>query len=64
MDDHDDGEVEYDSGPFCRHWSDPSDCEVVCDNCGHPCYMHEYGDDDTSCKEEDCDCTAWMESET
>ena len=21
-------ESEYDSGPFCRHWYDPADCEI------------------------------------
>lgn len=30
------------SGPFCRHYSDPGDCEAVCSSCGHTCRNH-YG---------------------
>lgn len=46
---------DWDTGPFCRHWADPSDCEKVCGRCGHVCRRHE----DDSC--DDCDCTVWME---
>lgn len=56
--DEDDSEREdYDSGPFCRHWSDPADCEIVCANCGHRCGQHE----DSECSE--CNCEEWKESE-
>ena len=55
-------EQDWDSGPFCRHWSD-CDCEEVCANCGHRCTAHSYGDDETDCLEDDCDCQAWVESE-
>ena len=53
-----DGDYEpqdYDSGPFCRHWSDPLDCEEVCARCGHTCGSHYYD----SCDK--CDCSEWLE---
>lgn len=28
------------SGPFCRHWSDPGECDAVC-KCGHKCCEHD-----------------------
>jgi hypothetical protein len=31
---------EYDTGPFCQHWSDPSDCEEKCARCGLECRRH------------------------
>lgn len=34
----------YESGPFCKHWGDPSDCEEVCARCGHPCCAHGAGE--------------------
>ena len=49
---------EYNSGPFCRHWSDPSDCEEVC-LCDHRCGRHESDADDGACL--DCDCSQWRE---
>jgi len=30
----DDEYEEFDSGPFCIHWVDPSECDEVCLNCG------------------------------
>ncbi len=40
---------DYDSGPFCQHWCDPSDCDTKC-NCGHTCGQHNwYGDDCDIC---------------
>lgn len=33
--DREDGD--YDSGPFCVHWSD-WECIRPCGNCGHPCH--------------------------
>ena len=47
----------YESGPFCRHWGDPSDCDIRCAACGHRCGIH--GDD--SCDESGCSCTEWKE---
>ncbi len=35
--------VTYDSGPYCRHYSDPSECEDVCSWCGHRCADHQFG---------------------
>ena len=45
---------EYESGPFCRHWSDPADCDQLC-VCGHKCCQHR-GDE---CQE--CDCEQFKE---
>lgn len=50
---------DYESGPFCRHFSDPSDCEKVCANCGHGCMQHNCDSGDYSCEE--CDCGCWIE---
>jgi len=52
--------ADYESGPFCRHWRDPSDCDEVCAECGHRCVDHGFSDGDSSCDE--CDCTAWKEA--
>lgn len=52
---------DYESGPFCRHWSDPADCEEVC-VCGHGCIEHAW-DGDTLCDVQDCDCLEWREKE-
>lgn len=54
--DDDDGEVH--SGPFCQHWADPVDCELVC-TCGHKCGRHEMYD--LNCK--DCGCARFADSE-
>ena len=47
---------EYDSGPFCRHYGDPSDCDEVCDNCGCRCTRHGFAEPG-ACM--DCDCKEW-----
>ena len=60
-DDVDDADGEYDSGPFCRHWTDPLDCEERCTGCGHRCGNHDSLGDLTQCDE--CDCTEWQEKE-
>lgn len=31
----------YESGPFCQHYSDPSECEEVCATCKHECRQHD-----------------------
>lgn len=36
-----DDSEDYDSGTFCRHYADPSDCEERC-ICGHKCPQHDY----------------------
>jgi hypothetical protein len=51
---------EYHSGPFCRHFGDPSDCDEVCLSCGHHCCKHDYCDP-YACME--CECSAWKEIE-
>lgn len=54
---------EYDSGPFCRHWSDPADCDEKCADCGHDCTGHAWGDGDTYCLDASCKCEEWKESD-
>ncbi len=56
----DEEERDWDTGPFCRHWSDPSDCDIECANCSDPCPKHGAEDGDYSCSE--CDCKEWVES--
>ncbi len=52
----------YESGPFCRHWYDASDCDIVCATCGHRCIDHGFGDGaESSCQY--CACQQWKEPE-
>ncbi len=44
---------EWDSGPYCRHWGDPCDCEDLC-VCGHQCHEHSYHGDE--CEVDGCKC--------
>jgi len=44
---------DYETGPFCRHWLDPYDCDEPC-VCGHPCCRHS-NYTDGSCNECDCE---------
>ena len=46
---------DYDSGPFCIHWSGLSDCDEVC-ACGHKC--REHYDSEPCCV---CDCHKFKE---
>lgn len=52
----------YESGPYCRHWADPSDCEIClsgCANCGHSGLEHDF-EDNGKCNE--CsDCPGWKD---
>ena len=48
----------YETGPFCRHWFDPSDCRDDCAYCGHRCPEHEIGHT-TECAE--CDCPEYKD---
>ena len=53
----------YESGPFCRHWGDPADCDAKCANCGHICRVHEF-ESPGECvdgRDGDCDCKEWKE---
>jgi hypothetical protein len=52
---------EYVSGPYCRHWSDPSDCEIKCENCGHLCGEHGRGGHDPDCDVDGCNCKEWKD---
>ena len=39
----------YDTGNFCKHYSDPSDCDEICE-CGHKCFEHSiYSGDCCGC---------------
>lgn len=49
----------YESGPFCRHWGDPADCDIVCASCGHRCTRHRAEDGESECT--DCECERWVE---
>lgn len=59
----DDDAPDHDSGPFCRHWGDPYDCERLC-TCGHACRRHCrdgnacHGDAD---EDADCACAAFTD---
>jgi hypothetical protein len=55
----DDAWDNYESGPFCRHWGDPSDCDELCLTCNHRCVDHGFSD--SECNE--CDCGGWKEGE-
>lgn len=50
--------ADYDSGPFCRHWSsllDEEGCLRRCTRCGHGCLRH-LEDESGRCEEPGCDC--------
>jgi hypothetical protein len=52
---------DYESGPFCRHWTDPDYCDKVCKTCGHPCPRHYSPESPDAC--EKCDCMGWVEDD-
>jgi hypothetical protein len=58
-------EQEIESGPFCRHFADPVDCDELCGNpaCRHKCCEHEpqCGNDTGQCDVDNCTCTAWVD---
>lgn len=56
------GDTDYDTGPFCRHWGDPSDCDIECAHCGCRCPEHGQEEGDFECY--NCDnCETWEELE-
>jgi len=57
-----DDRSDYDSGPFCRHWGDPSDCDEVCLTCGHKCCEHDHCGD-LVCHVEGCECKEFKDAE-
>ena len=52
----------YESGPFCRHWGDPADCDDLC-VCGHKCCEHAQPDGSFPTECSMCDCSEWREQE-
>lgn len=52
MADEESGWGDYESGPFCRHWSSPLDCDEVC-ICSHTCTQHAFAEPG-ECNE--CEC--------
>jgi hypothetical protein len=55
----DDEAEDWNSGPFCRHWGDPSDCNEKCAACGHWCSAHSQSDTLQDCRE--CDCAGFTD---
>lgn len=45
------------SGPYCRHWREPGECDEKCARleCGHLCGVHG----DSGC--DACACEEWVE---
>ena len=56
----DDDWSDYESGPFCQHWSDPSSCEELCAKCGHSCLEHGSVADEP-CHKPGCECSGFVE---
>lgn len=50
---------DVDSGPFCRHYHSPIDCQEICDRCCHRCPRHY---EDLGCDALYCDCPGWVEA--
>ena len=48
----------YETGPFCRHWCVPSDCDVICARCGHKCTEHDV-DTPSECIVDGCECKSF-----
>lgn len=57
-DDAEDDNPEWDSGPYCKHWNSPEDCNEPC-KCGHPCREHGLG----WCSEDGCVCEEFVDAE-
>ena len=58
MSDSEAGWENYESGPFCRHWSHPADCDQIC-TCGHGCAEHGHGE----CGNDECTCEEFKDTE-
>lgn len=50
----------YSSGPFCRHWGDPGDCDTACTTCDHACHNHIWD----MCDVEDCKCEEFTDEDS
>ena len=58
----DDSWEDYETGPFCRHYHDPGDCDKPCERCGHSCSAHGAGvEDDDPCSRDGCACYGWVD---
>src|SRR3972149_3551968 len=51
---------DYESGPFCVHWSELGDCADSCERCGHSCNEHE-GEREVECRFTDCTCQGFVD---
>ena len=56
--DDDDDWLDYESGPYCRHWSELGFCESMC-TCGHWCGKHY----DDACDVELCPCEKFIDED-
>jgi hypothetical protein len=59
-DDDTDDWVDYESGPFCRHWGELGACDDKC-KCGHECRLHPSYDE--SCDAPWCACEKFEDAE-
>lgn len=50
---------DYDSGPFCQHFSTPYDCMDIC-ICGHACSEHDR-EIPYECNNDDCNCSGFAD---
>lgn len=41
--------ADYDSGPYCQHWSELYSCKDICARCDHYCYDHDE-EDNSKCR--------------
>jgi hypothetical protein len=51
---------DYESGPFCQHWGDPSDCDNECQRCKHKCSEHSMTGE-FLCRVEGCECEGFTD---
>ena len=58
-------EEDYDTGPFCRHYADPADCDIKCLRCNHECHEHDQDvvSGDGKCNHDSCECHDWLEKD-
>jgi hypothetical protein len=51
----------FETGPFCRHWESPGDCQRNCAGCGHGCTDHALPESKSNCEVEGCACKQWTD---
>lgn len=54
---------DIDTGPYCRHFRDPADCDEKCLRCNHECHEHEQNGLDDKCNHDGCECPDWKEDD-